>query len=53
MKQYGLFASLRVYQKEVFVMESKPDNVIIDDLRLVNPFPELLVINLSLSNQEF
>ncbi len=23
-------------------MESKPDNVNIDDLRLVNPFPELL-----------
>lgn len=24
-------------------MESKPDNVQIDDLRVVNPFPELLV----------
>ena len=43
MRQYGLIGTLRVYKKEVCVIESKPDNVQIDDLRIANPFPELLV----------
>jgi hypothetical protein len=41
LRQYGLIGSMRIYKKEVAVMESKPDNVNIDDLRIVNPFPEL------------
>jgi len=40
-RQYGLIASLRLYKSEVAVIESKPDNVQIDDLRVVKPFPEL------------
>ena len=42
LRQYGLIGYIRVYKKELCVMESKPDNVTIDDLRIVNPFPELL-----------
>ena len=42
-RQYGLIGSLRVYKPEVCVIESKPDNVIVNDIRIVNPFPELLV----------
>jgi NEDD8-activating enzyme E1 regulatory subunit len=30
-----------VYKPEVAVIESKPDNVHIDDLRLADPFPTL------------
>ena len=30
-----------MYKAEVAVIESKPDNVQIDDLRVVTPFPEL------------
>jgi amyloid beta precursor protein binding protein 1 len=33
---------LRLYRSEICAIESKPDIVTIDDLRLVNPFPELL-----------
>lgn len=51
LRQYGLIGSLRVYSKEVCAIESKPDMVVITDLRLVNPFPELkdfaLSVNLS------
>lgn len=39
--QYGLIGSLRVFKSETAVIESKPDNVLIDDLRLANPFPTL------------
>ncbi len=34
LRQYGLIGSLRIYKKEVCVIESKPDNVQIDDLRI-------------------
>jgi hypothetical protein len=40
-RQYGLIGSLRIYKPEVCVIESKPDNVEINDLRLVTPFPAL------------
>lgn len=36
-----MIGALRVYKPEVSVIESKPDNVQINDLRLVDPFPEL------------
>jgi len=45
LRQYGLFGSLRVFKKEVCVTESKPDMLSIDDLRITNPFPALLVRN--------
>lgn len=57
LRQYGLIGSLRVFSKEVCAIESKPDMVIITDLRITNPFPELkefaMSVNLSaLDNAE-
>jgi amyloid beta precursor protein binding protein 1 len=51
-RQYGLIASLRLYKQEVAIIESKPDNVKIDDLRVVTPFPELLqfAMNINMSS---
>jgi amyloid beta precursor protein binding protein 1 len=40
-RQYGLIGTLRVFKAENTVIESKPDQVQIDDLRLANPFPSL------------
>jgi hypothetical protein len=34
---------MRNFKQEVAVIESKPSDVMIDDLRMTNPFPELLV----------
>ena len=31
-----------MYKNEVTVVESKPDQVMIDDLRIITPFPELV-----------
>jgi NEDD8-activating enzyme E1 regulatory subunit len=52
LRQYGLIGSLRVYSKEVCAIESKPDMVVITDLRLVNPFPELKDFALSVNLAE-
>ncbi len=41
LRQYGLIGSVRLYAKEICAIESKPAEVQIDDLRLVNPFPAL------------
>jgi hypothetical protein len=41
-RQYGLIGTVRVYKKELCVIESKPSDVQIDDLRFVDPFPALL-----------
>lgn len=53
LRQYGLIGSLRVYKAETAVIESKPDNVLIDDLRLANPFPALSDFALSQKFAEF
>jgi len=42
-RQYGYLGFIRNYTKELTVVESKPSDVQIDDLRLTNPFPALKV----------
>ena len=37
----GLFGSVRVFVREHTVVESKPDNATLDDLRIPTPFPSL------------
>ena len=49
LRQYGLIGSVRLYAKEVCVIESKPAEVSIDDLRLVNPFLALKDFALSVN----
>ena len=48
LRQYGLIGSVRTFSREVCAIESKPADVIISDLRLVNPFPELKAFAMSI-----
>eukprot|EP00357_Protocruzia_adherens_P002316 CAMPEP_0115024230 /NCGR_PEP_ID=MMETSP0216-20121206/33053_1 /TAXON_ID=223996 /ORGANISM="Protocruzia adherens, Strain Boccale" /LENGTH=523 /DNA_ID=CAMNT_0002398127 /DNA_START=16 /DNA_END=1587 /DNA_ORIENTATION=- len=41
-RQYGLLGYLRLYKNEHLIIESKPQDKVIDDLRTADPFPELL-----------
>lgn len=42
-----MIGSVRTFSREVCAIESKPADVIISDLRLVNPFPELKAFAIS------
>jgi hypothetical protein len=44
LRQYGQIGTIRNFKKELCVVEQKPADVTVDDLRITNPFPELLVI---------
>ncbi|CDW84911.1 nedd8-activating enzyme e1 regulatory subunit [Stylonychia lemnae] len=48
-RQYGLIGYIRNYKKESTVVESKPSDVIVDDLRISNPFHELKEYALSIN----
>lgn len=52
LRQYGLLGYIRVFKSEVAVIESKPADVNIDDLRLTNPFPALEEFALSINFNE-
>lgn len=47
LRQYGLMGYLRSFKRELTVMESKPADVVFDDLRINEPFPTLLVLSVS------
>lgn len=51
-RQYGLIGSIRVYKKELTVIESKPSDIEVDDLRITNPFPALLQFANSINLEE-
>jgi len=40
-RQYGFLGYIRNYKRELDVIEAKPSDVQIDDLRIPNPFPAL------------
>ncbi len=52
-RQYGFLGYLRNYTKELTVTESKPAEIVVDDLRLTSPFPALKVNSFFKHFQEY
>ena len=51
-RQYGLIGYIRNYKRECTVVESKPSDVEVNDLRITNPFQELKEYSLSIKFEE-
>jgi amyloid beta precursor protein binding protein 1 len=47
-----MIGTLRVYKQELCVIEAKPSEIQIDDLRIPNPFPALKDYALSIKLEE-